>query len=93
MPRKRFERVQNPGDRRARPCEIENTRERLKTFRKLSREYHSQVVANSHSIAQLNQRNLKPTSKDSDQPAHPRSLIRVFADRLCLLQPSSYPEG
>ena len=27
------------------------------------------------------------TSEDSDQPAHPRSLIRVFADRMCLLQP------
>ena len=31
-------------------------------------------------------------SKDSDQPAHPRSLIRVFADRMYLLQPSSYPK-
>ena len=28
------------------------------------------------------------TSEDSDQPAHPRSLIRVFADRMGLLQPS-----
>ena len=26
------------------------------------------------------------TSEDSDQPAHPRRLIRVFADRRCLLQ-------
>ena len=26
-------------------------------------------------------------SEDSDQPAHPRSLIRVFAVRMCLLQP------
>ena len=26
-------------------------------------------------------------SKDSDQPVHPCSLIRVFADRMCLLQP------
>ena len=32
------------------------------------------------------------TSEDSDQPAHPRSLIRVFADRMCLLQPSGYPK-
>ena len=32
------------------------------------------------------------TSEDSDQPAHPRSLIRVFADRIWLLQPSSYPK-
>ena len=24
-------------------------------------------------------------SEDSDQPAHPRSLIRIFADRMCLL--------
>ena len=30
------------------------------------------------------------TSKDSDQPAHPRSLIRVFVDRMCLLQPPHY---
>ena len=33
------------------------------------------------------------TSEDSDQPAHPRSLIRVFADRMCLLQPPGYPKG
>ena len=32
------------------------------------------------------------TSEDSDQPAHPRSLIRVFADRMCLLQPPGYPK-
>ena len=32
------------------------------------------------------------TSEDSDQTAHPRSLIRVFADRMCLLQPQSYPK-
>ena len=25
------------------------------------------------------------TSEDSDQPAHPRSLIRVFANRNCLI--------
>ena len=30
------------------------------------------------------------TRQDSDQPAHPRSLIRVFADRICLLQPPDY---
>ena len=28
------------------------------------------------------------TSEDSDQPAYPRCLIRVFADRMCCLQPS-----
>ena len=33
------------------------------------------------------------TSEDSDQPAYPRSLIRVFADRMCLLQPPGYPKG
>ena len=33
----------------------------------------------------------RATSKDSDQTAHPRSLIRVFADRTCLLQPPRYP--
>ena len=32
------------------------------------------------------------TSEDSDQPAHPRSLIRVFADRMCLGQPPGYPK-
>ena len=32
------------------------------------------------------------TSEDSDQPAHPRSLIRVFADRMCLLQALGYPK-
>ena len=31
-------------------------------------------------------------SEDSDQPAHPRSLIRVFADRMWLLQPADYPK-
>ena len=32
------------------------------------------------------------TSKDSDQPAHTRSLIRVFADRMCLLQHPGSPK-
>ena len=32
------------------------------------------------------------TSKDSDQPAHPRSLIRVFADHMYLIQPLDYPK-
>ena len=27
------------------------------------------------------------TSEDLDQPVHPRSLIRIFANRMCLLQP------
>ena len=27
------------------------------------------------------------TSEDPDQPAYPRSLIRVLADCMCLLQP------
>ena len=30
------------------------------------------------------------TSEDSDQPTHPRSLIRVFADSMCLIQPLGY---
>ena len=30
------------------------------------------------------------TSEDSDQPVHPRSLITVFADHRCLLQPRGY---
>ena len=32
------------------------------------------------------------TSEDSDQPAHPYSLVRVFADRTCLLQPLGFPK-
>ena len=31
-------------------------------------------------------------SADSDQPAHPRSLIRAFAERMRLLQPLGYPK-
>ena len=31
------------------------------------------------------------TSEDSDQTALSRSLIRVFADHMCLLQPPGYP--
>ena len=30
------------------------------------------------------------TSEDSDQPAHPRNLIRVFADRMYLLKTPGY---
>ena len=33
------------------------------------------------------------TSEDSDQPANPRSLIRVFAVSMCLLQTSGYPNN
>ena len=32
------------------------------------------------------------TSKDSDQPAHPRSLIRISADSMCLLLPPGCPK-
>ena len=32
----------------------------------------------------------RATSEDSDQPAHTRSLIRVFADRMRLLHPPAY---
>ena len=32
------------------------------------------------------------TSEDSDHPAHQRSLIRVFADCICLLQTPCYPK-
>ena len=31
------------------------------------------------------------TNENSDEPAHPCSLIRVVADRMCFLQPSGYP--
>ena len=55
-------------------------------------QYLSDVTYNN-----LSQRTTKPTirratSEDSDQPAHPRSLIRVFADRICLPQPLGYPK-
>ena len=32
------------------------------------------------------------TSEGSDQPVHLHSLIRVFADCMCLLEPSRYPK-
>ena len=32
------------------------------------------------------------TSGDSDQTAHPRSLIGIFVDRMCLVQPPGYPK-
>ena len=32
------------------------------------------------------------TSKNSDQPVQPRSLSRVFADRMCLQQLSGFPK-
>ena len=46
----------------------------------------------------MSQRTTKPynktsaTSEDSDQPAHARSLTRVFADRMYLLQPPGYKQ-
>ena len=46
----------------------------------------------------LSQRTTKPTirlvqpAKNSDQLAYPRSLIRVFTDRVCLLQSTGYPK-
>ena len=30
--------------------------------------------------------------EDSDQPAHPHSLIRLFTDCMCLLQSQGYPK-
>ena len=32
------------------------------------------------------------TSENADQPAHSRSLIRIVADRMCLLQPLDFPK-
>ena len=32
------------------------------------------------------------TSENSDRPVHPRNLIRVFADRMCLLQLPGHPK-
>ena len=58
--------------------------------------YHESLSCN-FAFSHKRQRTTKPTiktfaiSEDSDQPAHPRSLIRVFADRVCLLQPPGYP--
>ena len=34
----------------------------------------------------------RATSEDSDQPARPRSLIRVFDLRMCILQSPGYPK-
>ena len=31
------------------------------------------------------------TNEDSDQTAHPRILIRIFADRMCLPKHVGYP--
>ena len=33
------------------------------------------------------------TTKPTVRPGHPRNLIRVFADRMCLLQPQGYPKS
>ena len=44
------------------------------------------------SAQQTLQKKTYATSEDSDQPAHPRSLIRVFADRMYILQPPGYPK-
>ena len=35
---------------------------------------------------------LATTCEDSDQPVHPHSLIGVFADSMCLLQPPGFPK-
>ena len=44
----------------------------------------------------ISQRMTKPTIRHvrlaKDQTAHPRSLIRVFADCMCPLQPPGYPK-
>ena len=45
----------------------------------------------------MSQRMTKPTIRlvgpaISDQSVHPCSLIRVFADSMCLLQPPGYPK-
>ena len=32
------------------------------------------------------------TSEESDQLAHPRSLIEVLPERMCLLQSQGYPK-
>ena len=34
----------------------------------------------------------RATIEDYDQPEHLRSLITVFADRMCPLQPPGYPK-
>ena len=50
---------------------------------------------NNHKIAPAHDKTYNKacaTSEDLDQPAHPCSLIRVFEDRMCLLQPLGYPK-
>ena len=49
-------------------------------------------------IEKISQRMIQPTirlvrpANISDQPAHPHSLIRVFSDRMYILQPPGYPK-
>ena len=52
------------------------------------------VTQKNHNWASARQNLYKtcPSSEDSDQPAHPHSLIWVFTDRMCLLQPPGYPK-
>ena len=46
----------------------------------------------------MTQRTIKPTirlvrsAQTQNKPAHPRSLIRAFAERMRLLQPLGYPK-
>ena len=53
---------------------------------------HLKFVAFHEPAPDKTYNNTCATSEDSDQPAHPRILIRVFADRMCLLQPPDCPK-
>ena len=50
----------------------------------------SKLVNTADPVNDKNYNKTYATSEDSDQTAHPRSLIRDFADRMCLLQPPGY---
>ena len=53
---------------------------------------HSTACSITQPVHDKTYNNACATSEDSDQPAHPRSLIRVFADRMCLLKPPGYQQ-
>ena len=61
----------------------------------LSVNYAIQVHVNSYKNEPAHDKTYNKTwtgSKDSVQPAHPRSLIKVFADNMCLQQPPKMDE-
>ena len=54
----------------------------LQCFKSVLNSYPKDIIEPRHEISN---NVVCATSKDSDQPAHTRSLIRAFADRLNIL--------